>query len=94
FSQRLVPKACAFCAGEGCEKCEGRGHLGRVAVIEILDVSDKMQEAIRQGASEQTLRQADPSFRALRADVAAKVVAGLVRPQDAIHVQGHQEGDG
>jgi type IV pilus assembly protein PilB len=33
-----------FFAGEGCANCKGTGYVGRVAILEIIDVNEKIQE--------------------------------------------------
>jgi type IV pilus assembly protein PilB len=40
-----------FFHGHGCERCKGRGYLGRVAIIEALPVSDAIRRLIIKRAS-------------------------------------------
>lgn len=42
--------------GAGCTTCSGTGYKGRVGVYEVLPVSNNLQEAINQGATELELR--------------------------------------
>ncbi|MCB9760018.1 MAG: Flp pilus assembly complex ATPase component TadA [Alphaproteobacteria bacterium] len=41
-----VPADFRCFAGEGCERCQGRGTLGRVPVVEMLIVNDRLRRAI------------------------------------------------
>ncbi len=40
-----------FYKGEGCDRCHGTGHAGRVAVYELLEVNPEIRELIQPGAS-------------------------------------------
>jgi type IV pilus assembly protein PilB len=37
--------------GKGCERCNGTGYKGRVALVEVLDITDEIREMILSGAS-------------------------------------------
>jgi type IV pilus assembly protein PilB len=37
--------------GKGCERCNGTGYKGRVALVEVLEISDEVKEMILSGAS-------------------------------------------
>jgi type IV pilus assembly protein PilB len=37
--------------GKGCERCNGTGYKGRVALVEVLDISEEIREMILSGAS-------------------------------------------
>ncbi|MBI5623540.1 MAG: Flp pilus assembly complex ATPase component TadA [Elusimicrobia bacterium] len=39
-SQRLVRRRCAACGGSGCQSCSGAGLAGRLAIAEVLDLSE------------------------------------------------------
>lgn len=38
-------------SGKGCEKCRGSGYKGRIAIYEVLSVTDEFQDPIVNGAS-------------------------------------------
>ena len=40
-----------FYHGHGCDRCKGRGYLGRLAIIEALPVSDSVRRLIIKRAS-------------------------------------------
>ncbi|HZI63309.1 MAG TPA: ATPase, T2SS/T4P/T4SS family, partial [Thermoanaerobaculia bacterium] len=43
--------------GRGCERCSNTGYKGRIALYEVMDVSDDVRELILSGASAYELRQ-------------------------------------
>jgi len=45
------PEGAVFYHGSGCERCKGRGYLGRVAIIEALPVSESIRRLIIKRAS-------------------------------------------
>jgi type II secretory ATPase GspE/PulE/Tfp pilus assembly ATPase PilB-like protein len=44
-------KGTVFYHGTGCDRCKGRGYLGRVAIIEVLPVSEAIRRLIIKRAS-------------------------------------------
>lgn len=44
-----------FARGIGCDQCQGRGVRGRAAMYEIVEISDKIQDAIQLGATSHEL---------------------------------------
>ena len=46
--RHLVEKG-KFMRGEGCDRCLGGGYRGRVAIFEVLELSDSMKEMILKG---------------------------------------------
>jgi len=47
-----------FAYGKGCERCNFSGHRGRVALFEIMVVSERLREMILDGAATRVLRDA------------------------------------
>jgi type IV pilus assembly protein PilB len=45
------PEGAVFYHGSGCDRCKGRGYLGRVAIIEALPVSEAIRRLIIKRAS-------------------------------------------
>lgn len=62
----------------GCKKCNMTGYSGRIAVIEILDFTDKIKEMITDGASTYEIRRAayEDGFYPLAIDALKKVLDG------------------
>jgi type IV pilus assembly protein PilB len=80
--------------GKGCEKCNGTGRRGRVALVEILDVGPKLRKAIMGGQEASSLRQAakEEGLRTLRDDARDKILAGILSPEEGMSVlMGHEE---
>jgi type IV pilus assembly protein PilB len=43
--------------GRGCDRCGGKGYSGRVALYEVMPVSDELRDLIVRGASHMELRE-------------------------------------
>jgi len=69
----------------GCEMCLGRGFLGRMAVHEILPVSEEMTRTIISGATADVLRNQAVSlgFRPMQEDAFDRVQKGLTTFEEA-----------
>src|SRR5438552_4921464 len=50
------PEGAVFYHGSGCERCKGRGYLGRVAIIEALPVSESLRRLIIKRASSAVMK--------------------------------------
>jgi type IV pilus assembly protein PilB len=72
----------------GCSHCEGSGYRGRVAIYEILPVSDAVEAMIMEKASSRTLfRQAqNEGLVSLREAGLSKVLAGLTSLEELMRV--------
>lgn len=44
MAQRLARKICQACHGEGCVECNGTGSAGRVALFEVVAVTERLRE--------------------------------------------------
>ncbi|MEW6489450.1 MAG: ATPase, T2SS/T4P/T4SS family [Thermodesulfobacteriota bacterium] len=79
-------------AGRGCEECHGSGYRGRLALTEILEMSDPLRELVRGGASERELREAarEWGLRSLLEDGLAKAAGGLTTLEEILRVLGPQ----
>jgi type IV pilus assembly protein PilB len=51
-----APEGAVFYHGTGCERCKGRGYLGRVAIIEALPVSESLRRLIIKRASSAVMK--------------------------------------
>lgn len=89
--------------GIGCDACGGRGYKGRIAIFEMLRVTDAVRRAIARSANEQELRRIatdagmsslnDSGGKLVRAGVAtAEDVAFVVRELDWTESCGNCEG--
>ncbi|HUF86828.1 MAG TPA: ATPase, T2SS/T4P/T4SS family [Thermohalobaculum sp.] len=62
----------------GCDKCRGRGYLGRTALIETLPMTDALRRRVlaRASAREILATAAETGFRSMFDDGVAKAIAG------------------
>ena len=65
--------------GAGCQKCDGTGMSGRVAIYEIMTMSDELREAIMTGSSDLQLRTA-----ALKGGMTSLRMSGIVKVKKGI----------
>lgn len=70
----------AFYEGRGCIDCNGTGYHGREAIVELLDMSDRIRELIldRRPASEIRLAARQEGMTSLRESAVEKLIAGKV----------------
>jgi type II secretory ATPase GspE/PulE/Tfp pilus assembly ATPase PilB-like protein len=68
-----------FHEAAGCEECGGTGYLGRTAVAELLDMSDRIRQLIleRRPAAEMKLAAREEGMTFLRESALEKVFAGV-----------------
>ena len=85
LAQRLVRRICPACKGTGqsasggrCEPCFAAGYKGRLAVYELMTMTDTLRRLTAQNADAVTLFESarDSGFRSMREDAADKVAAG------------------
>ena len=74
-----IPASIQFFVGKGCDKCANTSYQGRVAVAEILNVTDVMRKAILSGDSADTLLEKahEQGFVSMMEDGVLKVVQGI-----------------
>ena len=83
-----LPTAGQYTRGKGCDECGGRGYKGRVAIFELLRVTDPMRRAIAHSANEQELRRiaADGGMSTLADSGSRLVKAGVAAAEDVAFV--------
>ncbi len=74
-----LPAGAEWKAGAGCKECGSSGYRGRLAVHELMYVTDELRELILRRASEDELREAArrAGMRTLMEDGIAKAAQGL-----------------
>lgn len=73
--------------GRGCSMCFNSGFLGREAVVELLDIDDRIREIIYEGTITQLHRYLrDTNFASFRVAATEKVTAGLTTVQEILRV--------
>lgn len=73
--------------GTGCNQCNGTGIKGRIAIFELMEMSEKIKEAILAGASAQQLRMMarDEGMRTLRRSALLKLKRGQTTIQEVLN---------
>ena len=81
-------KAIHFFKARGCEHCQGTGYRGRVAVLELLQMSDGLRRLILQRAAAHEIHRAavGEGMRAMHDDGIVKALAGLTSFEEVIRV--------
>lgn len=90
LAQRLLRRVCPACKGSGkvsgvrCERCAGTGYSGRVAVYEIMTMTDEIRAQTAKSADAVSIRELAISqgFKPMRADAFEKMRAGLTTEQE------------
>jgi len=80
---------------KGCDKCHNTGFRGRVAIYEIMKITDEVRELIAQGATTLTIKEAAQKggMRTLRDSGLLKVRHGLTSLEEVLSVTfGIEEG--
>jgi type IV pilus assembly protein PilB len=72
----------------GCDQCHGTGYKGRIALYEVMTMTDRVRRLIAEGAAEDLVRQAaiDAGMVPLGEDGLAKVKAGITTADELLRV--------
>ena len=87
-----IPESAApqfvFYHAVGCEECNQTGYMGRIAVYEVMRVTDKVRRLIAQRAGEDLIREAagEAGMLSLGEDGLAKVKAGITTAEELLRV--------
>ena len=87
FSEEMMARASVM-KGAGCRTCNNSGYKGRVALYEVMRLSDSLREMVLQGASTAELKVAaiKQGMQTLRAAGCEKVAAGVTTPEEVLRV--------
>jgi general secretion pathway protein E len=79
--------------GIGCEKCQGKGYLGRIAIFEILEVSEAIRSLVTEGAPADAIQRAarDAGMRTIHESGLAAVKAGITSPEEIARVVSRED---
>src|SRR6185295_16892971 len=91
-----MPSGARWVAGRGCPLCEQTGVKGRIAIHELLVVTDEVRELISGRATEQTIKRAAQraGMRTLLEDGVEKAARGLTTLDEVIRVVTHGDSSG
>lgn len=82
------PSALSLYRGKGCEKCKGRGYLGRTGIFELLYVDREIRRMITEKADSQAIKDLAVSngMRTLYMDGLNKAVKGYTTLEEVMRV--------
>ncbi|MDX2214144.1 MAG: GspE/PulE family protein [Oculatellaceae cyanobacterium bins.114] len=76
--------------GRGCSKCFSSGYFGREAIIELLNVDDRVRQLIYEGTMTQLHRHLQEiKFESFRIAAIAKVTSGITTVEEVLRVLPH-----
>jgi general secretion pathway protein E len=72
--------------GKGCNKCLGKGYLGRIGLYELLEITPDIRAMIIDRTDSQTIRTASISsgFKTLQANALEKVISGVTTIEEVL----------
>jgi len=75
-------------AGAGCRKCNSSGYKGRVALYEVMTMTENLKEMVLQGASTSEIKQGaiDEGMDTLRMAGLKKIAKGQTSPEEVTRV--------
>ncbi len=81
-------KNLTFYRGKGCQYCNKTGYLGRIGIIEVLSVSQRIRELINQRKQEHELKQTarEEGMQTLRENGLQNVNAGFTTIEEVLRV--------
>ncbi|MCG2701336.1 MAG: GspE/PulE family protein [Candidatus Falkowbacteria bacterium] len=79
-----------FYKGKGCPRCINTGYVGRIAIAEVLDINDQVQEMIIDGKKSLSVKDIKKTqkFLILLHDGIIKVLQGLTTFEEVLRVVG------
>lgn len=88
LGSKVIDKVQVLYTAPGCERCKGRGYIGRTAIIEVLDVDKEIDDMIvRQATKKEILAYLDKKgYIMMQQDGAMKVVKGLITIDELIRI--------
>jgi len=77
-----------FFHGKGCKKCKGSGYKGRMSIMEVFSVSERIREIILKGGSADDINRAaiDDGMRPVSVDGWIKVLKGITTVEEVMRV--------
>jgi len=84
--EELLRKEITIYRGRGCPKCNQEGCRGRVAIFEVLDITDKIREIITTGCEIERVKKEfeNQGMLSMRQESWVKVLRGITTPEEVI----------
>ena len=79
-----------FYKGRGCSRCGNTGYAGRIALIEVLDITDEIRAITMEGKKNLTLEEVRKTqqFTTIKEDGIIKVLLGLTSMEEVLRILG------
>jgi type II secretory ATPase GspE/PulE/Tfp pilus assembly ATPase PilB-like protein len=86
YEMELGEEKNKFAYGKGCARCAGSGYLGRIAIFEILVLSEEIRRLFLKGASASEMREQarKEGMVSMRHDAMLKVKVGITTPDEVL----------
>lgn len=83
-----LPENVRWLSAAGCDLCEGAGYKGRLAIVELLDVTEKIRDLINKQAPDVSIREEARrnGMRTMLEDGLAKAAAGYTTLEEVARV--------
>jgi len=77
----------------GCDDCRNTGYKGRIAIVEIMEVNERIKELINTNASVPVIRQAamESGMHLLVQSALRNVIAGVTSMEEMLALTVHNE---
>ena len=74
--------------GQGCEKCKGKGYLGRPGIFELLVIDNEIRPMITERMDSQRIKNhaVSQGMKTLRQDGIEKVIQGITTLEEVLRV--------
>ncbi len=91
--KEYLPENPIFYKGKGCSKCNMEGYSGRIMIVEILKINDKISQMISKNANKFEIAKAaieDGVFTPMISDGVKKALDGIISLEEVLRVtKGH-----
>ncbi|MBI5665626.1 MAG: Flp pilus assembly complex ATPase component TadA, partial [Nitrospirae bacterium] len=85
---RMDPPPTELYQGKGCEKCLGKGYLGRTGIYELLEITPDIRTMISERKDAQAIKTAAirGGFKPLHNNAAEKIINGITTIEEVMRV--------
>ncbi len=84
----IDPRPAALYHGRGCDKCLGKGYLGRTGIYELLEITPEIRAMIAERKDAQSIKAAAvrAGFKPLQKNALDKILKGITTIEEVIRV--------